>query len=164
MRAAVYFGLLAPVVIVIASSLTAGRVLRFPPDGLSLRWYYAAVTDDVFMNAFWVSTRLATIATIISLVIGLAGSFALARRDIPRQDASPGRRTLAASGSDGRDRPRSAAGAGLAPSQPEYTRVGPRSRADHARLRRTSATCRPRSFRPELEFAAMNLRHHRCAS
>ncbi|WP_212289816.1 ABC transporter permease [Bradyrhizobium liaoningense] len=70
-------------VIVIASSLTAGRVLRFPPDGLSFRWYYAAASDDAFMSAFWVSTQLATIATIVSLVIGLSASFALARRDIP---------------------------------------------------------------------------------
>ncbi|MBR0740096.1 ABC transporter permease [Bradyrhizobium liaoningense] len=83
MRAVVYVGLLAPVVIVIASSLTAGRVLRFPPDGLSFRWYYAAASDDAFMSAFWVSTQLATIATIVSLVIGLSASFALARRDIP---------------------------------------------------------------------------------
>ncbi|MET4218978.1 putative spermidine/putrescine transport system permease protein [Bradyrhizobium sp. LB14.3] len=82
-RAVVYVALLAPVVIVISSSLTAGRVLRFPPDGLSLRWYYAAVTDDTFMSAFWVSTKLAMIATIISLVVGLAASFALTRRNIP---------------------------------------------------------------------------------
>ncbi|MGY4627087.1 ABC transporter permease [Bradyrhizobium sp. USDA 4486] len=83
LRITVYICLLAPVIIVIASSLTAGRALRFPPDGLSLRWYYAAISDDVFMDAFWVSAKLATIATITSLVIGLAASFALARHAIP---------------------------------------------------------------------------------
>ena len=38
--------LIAPIVIALVMSFTAGQTLQFPPQGLSLRWY-AALLDPV---------------------------------------------------------------------------------------------------------------------
>lgn len=81
-RTLVYVGLLAPVAIVVVASLTAGRMLRFPPDGLSLRWYYAAFSDGAFMSSLWLSTKLATAVMAFALAIGVPAAFALGRRHV----------------------------------------------------------------------------------
>jgi putative spermidine/putrescine transport system permease protein len=86
-RPLVYVTLSLPAVIVVVSSLTAGDSLRFPPEGLSLRWYRAAFDSAPFMNSLWVSTRLALLATALSLAIGLATAFALDRHRFRGREA-----------------------------------------------------------------------------
>ena len=78
-RPLVYLTLCLPAAIVVVTSFTAGESLRFPPEGFSLRWYQAAINSEPFMNSLWASTKLAFIATILSLAIGLASSFAIDR-------------------------------------------------------------------------------------
>jgi putative spermidine/putrescine transport system permease protein len=78
-RPLVYVTLCLPAAIVIVTSFTAGETLRFPPKGFSLRWYQAAINSEPFMSALGASTRLAVAATILSLAIGLASSFAIDR-------------------------------------------------------------------------------------
>ena len=53
--------LMTPVLVAIPASFTSGRILRFPPDGLSLRWY-----EDFFSRASW------TEGTTMSLQVGIA--------------------------------------------------------------------------------------------
>jgi putative spermidine/putrescine transport system permease protein len=78
-RPLVYVGLCLPAVIIVAASFTAGDALRFPPEGLSLRWYEAALSSDPFMNSLWTSVKLACLATIGALSIGLSAAMALDR-------------------------------------------------------------------------------------
>ncbi|PJE36820.1 ABC transporter permease [Pseudooceanicola lipolyticus] len=70
MRILVYIFLLAPIAIVVLASLNAGNFLTFPPQGLSLRWFWTFLQNDVFINAIIYSAVLAAGATAVSLVIG----------------------------------------------------------------------------------------------
>jgi len=70
LRTLVYIFLLAPIVIVVLASLNAGNFLTFPPQGLSLRWFWTFLNNQVFIDAIVYSAVLATAATAVSLVIG----------------------------------------------------------------------------------------------
>jgi putative spermidine/putrescine transport system permease protein len=73
--------LIAPSLVVVLSSFTAGYALRFPPAGLSLRWYDALLFDSPeIVSAFWLSLKLAAAATLIGTLLGAAAALALARR------------------------------------------------------------------------------------
>ena len=76
---AVYAFLLAPIVIVVAAALNAGTYLRFPPQGLSFRWFAAFAASQSFVGAFAFSLRLATIVTLIATVLGTMASLWLVR-------------------------------------------------------------------------------------
>lgn len=78
-RPVVYITLSLPAIIVVISSFTAGESLRFPPQGLSLKWYQAALASEPFMGALWTSTRLALLASLFALVLGTSAAFALDR-------------------------------------------------------------------------------------
>jgi putative spermidine/putrescine transport system permease protein len=69
-RLFVYGFLLAPIVIVVLASLNAGNFLTFPPQGLSLRWFWTFLNNQVFLDAILYSATLAAAATTVSLVIG----------------------------------------------------------------------------------------------
>jgi len=69
-RLLVYAFLLAPIVIVVLASLNAGNFLTFPPRGLSLRWFWTFLHNQVFLDAIVYSAILAAAATATSLVIG----------------------------------------------------------------------------------------------
>jgi putative spermidine/putrescine transport system permease protein len=71
--------LIAPTIIVLLTSLTASESLRFPPSGLSLRWYYALIDADQMQRAAWNSLVIAVWTTLISVVLGTAASLAIAR-------------------------------------------------------------------------------------
>jgi len=71
--------LIAPTVIVLVTSLTASESLRFPPSGLSLRWYYALLDADQMQRAAWNSLVIAFWTTLISVILGTAASIAIAR-------------------------------------------------------------------------------------
>jgi putative spermidine/putrescine transport system permease protein len=73
--------LVAPSLVVILASFTAGYSLRFPPAGLSLRWYQALLfASPEIVTAFWLSVKLAASATAIGTVLGVGAALALARR------------------------------------------------------------------------------------
>ena len=71
--------LIAPSVIVILTSLTASASLRFPPAGLSLRWYAALLNSDQMLAAAWTSLIVAFWTTIICAILGTAAALALSR-------------------------------------------------------------------------------------
>lgn len=78
-RLLVYLTLILPGVIVVATSFTSGEVMRFPPTGFSLRWYYAFWQSSLFIDSLSLSLKVAAIATALSLVIGFAAAFAIER-------------------------------------------------------------------------------------
>jgi putative spermidine/putrescine transport system permease protein len=71
--------LIAPTIIVLITSLTSSESLKFPPPGLSLRWYYALLDADQMQRAAWNSLVIAIWTTLISVVLGTAASLGIAR-------------------------------------------------------------------------------------
>jgi putative spermidine/putrescine transport system permease protein len=71
--------LVAPTIVVLLTSFTSSESLRFPPPGLSLRWYYALLDADQMQRAAWHSLVVAFWTTLISVVLGTAASIAIAR-------------------------------------------------------------------------------------
>jgi putative spermidine/putrescine transport system permease protein len=71
--------LVAPTVIVLLTSFTASQSLRFPPSGLSLRWYAALLDADQMQRAAWNSLVVAFWTTMISVASGVAAAIAIAR-------------------------------------------------------------------------------------
>src|SRR5438093_13717699 len=75
--------LVGPSVIVILTSLTASQSLKFPPDGLSLRWYQALLYADQMQQAAWTSLVVAFWTTLLAAVLGTAAAFAIDRSQRP---------------------------------------------------------------------------------
>jgi putative spermidine/putrescine transport system permease protein len=71
--------LVAPTLIVLVTSLTASQSLKFPPDGLSFRWYLALLDADQMQRAAWNSLVVAVWTTALSVVLGTAAAIAIAR-------------------------------------------------------------------------------------
>jgi len=71
--------LIAPTLIVLLTSLTASESLRFPPSGLSLRWYWALADADQMQRAAWNSLVVAVWTTLICVALGTAAALAIAR-------------------------------------------------------------------------------------
>ena len=71
--------LIGPTIVVILTSFTPSESLRFPPSGLSLRWYWALLEADQMQRAAWASLVVAFWTTIIAVVLGTAASIAIAR-------------------------------------------------------------------------------------
>jgi putative spermidine/putrescine transport system permease protein len=71
--------LVAPTIIVLITSLTPSESLKFPPPGLSLRWYRALLDADQMQRAAWNSLVIAFWTTLISVVLGTAASIGIAR-------------------------------------------------------------------------------------
>jgi putative spermidine/putrescine transport system permease protein len=68
-----------PTVVVLIASFTGGSIVRFPPDGFSLRWYRELLTGGAFLDAFGRSLLVATISTALAVPAGTLAAIALAR-------------------------------------------------------------------------------------
>ena len=78
--------LVAPVVIVIATSFTTSQTLRFPPPGLSLRWYqelFDPVRSAPIHVAAWNSVWVAFFATAVGMVLAVLAALSVARVNRP---------------------------------------------------------------------------------
>ncbi|MBI4274813.1 MAG: ABC transporter permease [Rhizobiales bacterium] len=71
--------LIAPTLIVLVTSFTDSQSLKFPPEGLSFRWYLALLDADQMQRAAWNSLVVAFWTTILSVVLGTAAAIAMAR-------------------------------------------------------------------------------------
>jgi len=80
--ALVWFDLIflaVPTVIILIASFTASEIIRFPPEGLSLRWYESILVEGGFREAFWRSFVVSVICTALAVPIGTLAAIALAR-------------------------------------------------------------------------------------
>jgi putative spermidine/putrescine transport system permease protein len=75
--------LLGPFLIIAGAGLSAGDILVFPPQGLSLRWFIAVLDIERFRVSFLLSLELAIVSTGLSLLMGVPAAYALARYDVP---------------------------------------------------------------------------------
>lgn len=71
--------LMAPLLIVIATSFSSSSYLTFPPKGFSLKWYEYVLSDGRYLEPLMNSLLVATVATIISVIIGTMVSIAVVR-------------------------------------------------------------------------------------
>lgn len=79
LAAAAFTLMLGPVVILVGVAFTAGSTLTFPPEGLSLRWFSAALDYGPFVEAFGTSVLVAAVSTAIALALGVPATLALHR-------------------------------------------------------------------------------------
>lgn len=70
--------LAAPLLVLIPSSLTAGEVLTFPPQGLSLQWFPRTFIDEGYLKPFLLSLRIAAVSMVISTIVGTLVAIQLA--------------------------------------------------------------------------------------
>jgi putative spermidine/putrescine transport system permease protein len=84
---AVLLFLSMPIVIAIGVAFGQDRIARFPPRGISLHWFGAALAEPAFSNALVNSLELAVLTTIFAILIGLPAAIALVRRRFPAQAA-----------------------------------------------------------------------------
>jgi putative spermidine/putrescine transport system permease protein len=82
--------LLGPILVIVGSALGDTNYLAFPPHGLTLKWFQAALAEPRYLSAFATSLGIAGAAMVFSLALGLPAAFALARF------AFPGRRMIEA--------------------------------------------------------------------
>lgn len=68
-----------PTLIIIGASFTAGEIIAFPPEGLSLRWYQQLWTQSEFRSAFVRTLYVSLICTLIALPVGTLAALATAR-------------------------------------------------------------------------------------
>lgn len=78
---------LLPIVVVVGSALGETNYLAFPPHGLTLRWFAAALADPRYLAAFTTSLGVASVSTILALLLGLPAAHALARYRFPGRQA-----------------------------------------------------------------------------
>ncbi|HEY9698894.1 MAG TPA: ABC transporter permease [Trichocoleus sp.] len=67
-----------PTVIVLISSFSSARTLRFPPPGFSLQWYSALLDYPELWTAAATSFQVALLTTIGCVVLGVCASLAMA--------------------------------------------------------------------------------------
>ncbi len=74
-----YIVIAVPLVMVIGSSFTETRYITFPPQGLTLDWYRAAVADPGLMGGLLLSAWIAVASVALSLVLGTLGALYLSK-------------------------------------------------------------------------------------
>ncbi|MCR8632949.1 MULTISPECIES: ABC transporter permease [Paenibacillus] len=75
----VYIFLLGPLVIIAFTSFEPGSVLKFPPQGFSLKWYSNILEVSMFTKTFYTSIIVSLIGNLLALLIGMPAAYALSR-------------------------------------------------------------------------------------
>jgi len=78
----------APVlVIVLYAFTTEDKTYQFPPPGLTLHWFEVAFARDDIWAAMRLSLVVATVATLLAILLGTLAAFAMARRPFPGKES-----------------------------------------------------------------------------
>jgi putative spermidine/putrescine transport system permease protein len=76
----IYLFLLAPLIIVVTVSFDPTDAFRFPPSGVSLRWYAAFFASETFLRAFFrVSLVVAVVVSVLATAVGGLAAIGLVR-------------------------------------------------------------------------------------
>ena len=73
--------LLLPLVVVVVSSFAAQNSFRFPPEGLSLRWYGEVLGNPAWLSSLAVSARLLLVVVPVVVLLGTLGGYAVGAGD-----------------------------------------------------------------------------------
>lgn len=74
-----YLVIFAPVVMIVIISVFRQEIVSFPPEGLTLRWYWNAWQRPEFSRGFVTSLQVALLTTLIGVPVGTAAALALVR-------------------------------------------------------------------------------------
>ena len=78
--AGVTFGfILLPLVFVTWLAFFQQAIPSFPPQGYSLKWFFAIAENPRFVDGFWLSLQVAVVAMLIGVAIGVPAALCLAR-------------------------------------------------------------------------------------
>ncbi|MDQ0269815.1 ABC transporter permease [Cytobacillus purgationiresistens] len=83
----IYVFLLAPIIVVLLSSLTTTEYIVFPPEGLTFRWYAELLEHPEFIHSLLLSILVAFLTAIIATAIGTLASLAIVRYEFKGKEA-----------------------------------------------------------------------------
>ena len=69
-----------PLLVIVIAPLGDTGFVQFPPQGLTLKWYVAALHDGRYLASALTSLKIACLTTVASGVIGIMTAFGLSRR------------------------------------------------------------------------------------
>jgi putative spermidine/putrescine transport system permease protein len=75
--------LIAPLFVVVPMSFSASNELRFPPAGLSVRWYQRFLSDPLWTSAAITSLQVGVATVVVSTVLGTLAALGLTRGRYP---------------------------------------------------------------------------------
>lgn len=78
--------LLIPIIVIVLTSLTPTSFPAIPTDGISFQWYAEMASNANLMRALATSFVVATVAAVISGIIGTMTAFGFVRSDIPYRE------------------------------------------------------------------------------
>jgi putative spermidine/putrescine transport system permease protein len=71
--------LILPTLVVIPMSFSSSSLLKFPPEGFSLKWYGVFFTDPLWSSAALRSLQVASLTVVLSLILGMGTALAMIR-------------------------------------------------------------------------------------
>jgi len=82
--------LIAPAILIIPMGFTSAKILSFPPEGFSLRWYEKMLTDPQWSTGFINSAEVAVLAAILATVLGTLAALGMVRGRFPGKSLANG--------------------------------------------------------------------------
>jgi putative spermidine/putrescine transport system permease protein len=83
LNGAILFFLLAPIAIVLVFAVNPTPYISFPPVGFTLAWFAKFFANPDFINALWLSLKVAAAVLVLSMLICASAALALARGNLP---------------------------------------------------------------------------------
>jgi len=71
--------MLGPFLIIFFASFEPSSTLRFPPTGFTLDWFRKVMGMSMFQKSLVLSLRIALLASLLSLLLGVPTAYALSR-------------------------------------------------------------------------------------
>jgi len=68
-----------PILVIVINSFNVDKLFGWPPTGVTLRWWSIAFKDPGVRHALLTSLYVATVATLIAIVLGTLASYGIAR-------------------------------------------------------------------------------------
>lgn len=81
--AGIYGFLFLPLIFIAFISVFSNRIISFPPDGYTLRWYFNILSQVQFVTGFVMSFQVALLAMIFGCALGTLAAIALTRFSFP---------------------------------------------------------------------------------
>ena len=75
-----YVFILAPLVVIVFTSVNPTPAIKFPPEGFSLKWYANIFGKNMkFVDSFFNSIKIAVVATAVDIVLGVLASMSVTK-------------------------------------------------------------------------------------
>ncbi len=71
--------MIAPIIVVVVLSFSSASYLTFPPPGFGVRWYREYLGSRDWLDATWLSLRVAVAVVVLSTLLGTLATLGLAR-------------------------------------------------------------------------------------